>query len=574
MNADKEIRTVVFWGAGATAKLRMATTAKQNQVFLALSQKDRKTSYNDCLRGYGEVFGKCLDDVCDLLTLLDDDDLGANEYAVGYRMSGFSKRQRQIMERHANDLGTDDEKRRNRVIMMRLRYDWAAAMRILRLQRHDVTAKGKPAETFTQAIYNLIDANIADGTGIHVFDDRDSAFSNFLDPVRLRYAKSALVMFINLMFAAAWTNVRENKGLDPYIKFGNWLATIRANEARDSIRDDMVDPLFRTSFVSMNFDPLLWWIIKNADAQYNEDPFYIGKDNTPLYLGEDVDQVDAVRAFEARKKTAGTRWSDVADEVLPEQTARFINKRGMRFDERCGARYQTVKIFFPHGSPNLKICPCCGKTTLYQGNELSTSSESLFPPFFFKNLAWGCSPADALRGGIDQYAEKSKWEEGELDNIQCRHCGRSIRMCDTEMVMQSGLNTPPSYLLQRISHNVDNTVMNANHIVLMGYRLPPDDGAVVAELQARTTRENWGKSSVCCSVVGFVPGAQDQWLYPNDLDKFLREMQNGKKESVRSIENARRIFGRENVRANMVGIPDVFGDEATIREMLYPSQWS
>lgn len=566
MNSSEVCQTVVFWGAGATAKLGMATTTAQNKVFLALSLKEPKMSYKDCLRKAPDVFGDCLNDVCDLLTLLDDD-VGddTDNYAYGYRMSGFSQCQIDILNRHANDFGDDDEKRRNRVIMLRLRYDWAAVMRVLRLQKYNVDESGEPSESFTQAIYNLLDANIADGTGIHVFDDKDSLLSNFLDPTRLRYAKAALVMFVNLMFASSWAKNRAGKELDSYMRFGKCLADIRAKEARDTIRDGVVESVFKTSFVSMNFDPTLWWILKNADSEYNKNPIYVGKDNAPLYLGEDVDQVDAVRPF--KDKSAAV---NLADGILPECVAKFVNERGDSTNERCFARYQTVKIFFPHGSPNLKICPCCGKTTLYQGDKLLASSASLYPPFFFKKLTWGCQPADALNGTNDSYAEKKKWDEGELDNIQCRHCGRSIRMCDTEMVMQSGLKTSPSYLLQRISHNVDNAVMRTNHIVLMGYSLPSDDGAGVAELQARTTRED-DDGKVYCSVVGFVEGETNRWQYADELDTFIKDHHDDN--AINPILNARRIFGRDRVRANMVGIPDVFENEDAIREILYPSTW-
>ena len=361
------------------------------------------------------------------------------------------------------------------------------------------------------------------------------------------------------------------KEIKNYIRFGKCLADIRAKEARDTIRDGVVESVFKTSFVSMNFDPTLWWVLKSADSEYNKNPIYVGRDNAPLYLGEDVDQVDAVRPFKKARRTTGcSKSSDVTNGVLPEQVAKFVNERGDNANERCLARYQTVKIFFPHGSPNLKICPCCGKTTLYQGNKLDVSSASLYPPFFFRKLTWGCYHADVPFGADDSYSEKKKFEDGELDNIQCRHCGRSIRMCDTEMVMQSGLKTSPSYLLQRISHNVDNAVMKANHIVLMGYSLPPDDGAGVAELQARTTREG-DDGKVYCSVVGFVEGVANRWLYADELDKFIIDNQDA--DGIKPILNARRIFGREQVRANMVGIPDVFESEDAIREMLYPSVW-
>ena len=561
----KGIHAVVFWGAGATHRLGMPLTKEQDTIFFSLSQKTPETDYRECLQKHEDVFGDCLDDICDLLTLLDDDpNVETEKGSIGYRMSGFSKRQLRIIDKHAKVLGDEQRKRINRVIMMRLRYDWAAVMRILRLQRFNVKDKNHPADTFTQTIYNLIDSNIAAGTGVHIFDENDSVLSNFIDAVRLKAAKSALVMFVNLMLASAWAKNRcDFRKLEPYMRFGDLLAKIRAKEASDTIREGMVPHRFNTAFVSMNFDPLLWWIIKNADAKYNKTPIYIGDDRTPLYLGEDVDQVDAIRPF------SGVCEGDngiLLNETLLEQVAEFINKHGYNQSERCLARYQTVKIFFPHGSPNLKICPCCGKTTLYQGNELSENSRSLFPPFFFNGLSWGSIPSRVVRDDCSHFAEHVKWGEGERDNIQCRHCGRSIRMCDTEMVMQSGLKMQPSFLLQRISHNVDNAVMNASHIILMGYSLPPDDGAWVAELQARTTREN-ECAKAYCSVIGHSEDTPNHWLYSDELDDFLKRNPNA------AVENARRVFGVKCVRAHLKGIPDVFEDEESVRELLYPIKW-
>lgn len=104
----------------------------------------------------------------------------------------------------------------------------------------------------------------------------------------------------------------------------------------------------------------------------------------------------------------------------------------------------------------------------------------------------------------------------------------------------------------------------------MGYSLPPDDGAGVAELQARTTREGDG-GKVYCSVVGFVEGETNRWLYADELDTFIKDHHDDN--AINPILNARCIFGRDRVRANIVGVPDVFENEDAIREMLYPSTW-
>ena len=544
-------RTVVFWGAGATTKLGMPTTAQQNKIFFALSRKDACCSYRDCLQDFAlDVFGDCFDDVCDLLTLLDD----AEAPCVGRELTGFSSQQFEIIKRHADDLGADEDTRRNRVVMMRVKYDWASAMRIIRLQKNDVEyvdGEAVPSSAFTQRIYNLLDANIAAGTGIHVFVG-DEQLSSFLDVGRLKSAKAALVMFINLVMACAWAKARKNsKSLAQYRQFADWLAEIRADEAYGSGGHN---PVFSTTFVSMNFEPILWWLIKNADSRYNMCPVFVGQEIAPLYLGEDVDQVDLVRPFKVSDES-------VSNSVLSECAARFVLERAKSLKERSPARYQTVKMYFPHGMSNFKICPCCGKTTLYQGNKLADDSVSLFPPFFFKSISWECEQVEDI-SGIEVNGESCKWESGELDYIQCQNCGRAIRMCDTEMVMQSGLKSLPSYLLQRIAHNVDNAVMSARHIVLMGYSLPPDDGAWVAELQSRTTRKNEG---ALCSIVDFVKGEPEGWFYGEEARTYCQ--------MCPVIEKAWGIFGKANVRVNLGGIPAVFMNKKVVFEMLYPQKW-
>lgn len=554
--------TVLFWGAGATMSLGMCTTAQQGEVFFALSRKGPQEHYAACLKSSSAVFGSHFETVCDLLELLDDAEPGG-KLLSGCRMSGFSGKQLSLLEKYGDDFGRTEEERKNRLIMMRMRYDWAAAMRVLRTNRNDVkldaaTDKEAPSDTFVQDVYCFIDANVAAGTGVHIFDDGDdSSRSDFIDVVRLRAAKAAMIMFLNLMFAAAWDGVRElDEKLQPYKNFFRLLADYRAREPFAAEKG-----VSHVRVVSMNFDPLFWWFMKNADEEYNRHPRFAGSGHSPLILGEEIDQVDAARPM-------GECLAPVAGDVLGASTARFVNEHGDRENERCLAKYQTLKTFFPHGSPNLKICHCCGKTTLYQGNELSWNSRSLFPPFFMKDVAWGCVAAlDALGAEGSRRDERMKWYEGELDYVQCRNCGQGIRMCDTEMLVQSGLKMQPSWLLQRIAHDVDAEVMQAEHVILLGYSLPKDDAIWVAELKARCQRVS---ERVCCSLVGFHREAPAEWMGWRQLKEYQSEH---KDLDMRPMEMVRSIFGEDNVRFHLQGFPAMAQNEKTLKKLLNPADW-
>lgn len=549
----RQPNTVLFWGAGATASLRMCTTEEQGRILLALSRKNDSSSYGDCLNSFKYVFGAHFETVCDLLTLLDDSPTSEG-LSVGYRMSGFSAQQLALMRKYGADFGRTDDERRNRLTMMRMRYDWAAVMRILKSNRYDVEIKDggeKPSATFVQDVYSLIDANVSAGTGIHIFDDdAGSSRSDFIDIVRLRAAKSALIMFHNLMFAASWNSLGDSDKLDGYKNFFRLLADYRAEEFKET-----QSPTSHIRVVSMNFDPIFWWFVKNADEEYNRQPIVVGDAHSPLFLGEDLDQVDSVRPMaEGQEARVG--------DLLRADTAAFVNTHGDREEERCLAKYQTMQMLFPHGSPNIKICHCCGKTTLYQGNKLSWESASLFPPFFMHDIAWGALPTTEVFGRLDSpVSEKVKWDEGERDYIQCRNCGQGIRMCDTEMLVQSGLKAQPSWLLQRIAHDVDAEVMQAQHIILLGYSLPRDDAIWVAELKARCQRS---RENVYCSLVNYFTGAPAKWMTWDEVRNF-KEANPGL--DMRPMEMAKSIFGEKYLRVHLQGFPAMAQDKESIIDL-------
>lgn len=95
--------------------------------------------------------------------------------------------------------------------------------------------------------------------------------------------------------------------------------------------------------------------------------------------------------------------------------------------------------------------------------------------------------------------------------------------------------------------------MGADHIILMGYSLPPDDITYRAFFAARRQREISG-GSVRCTVVG-LNDPQSSLVGPVGIDpnKFA---EGG------AVTSAREIFGQENVRFCGEGVPGAFCDSA------------
>jgi hypothetical protein len=99
-------------------------------------------------------------------------------------------------------------------------------------------------------------------------------------------------------------------------------------------------------------------------------------------------------------------------------------------------------------------------------------------------------------------------------------------------------------------------VMRADHIIFMGYSLPPDDVSYRSFFTARRQRPPGpsGKSAVHCTIIGYdlkKPG----WTGPTGLQPS--DFPEGG-----AVRSALEIFDSGNVRFYGGGVPDVFLDGA------------
>jgi hypothetical protein len=125
----------------------------------------------------------------------------------------------------------------------------------------------------------------------------------------------------------------------------------------------------------------------------------------------------------------------------------------------------------------------------------------------------------------------------------------------TTTIMQSNFKGTPPPFIQEIQNDLRVAVEAAEHIILFGYSLPPDDFTYRAFFAARKSR---GKKVLCSVVVG--KGYGDMWLEPDGIDRLLEEMKqkNPYKPPATTLQAARDIFGKDNVRFYGGGIPNVF----------------
>ena len=157
--------------------------------------------------------------------------------------------------------------------------------------------------------------------------------------------------------------------------------------------------------------------------------------------------------------------------------------------------------------------------------------------------------------------EHESWDKGEVDARACVHCQTLTYAHHTQTLMQSSFKGPPPPFLEEIKRDLRVAVQNADHIVIMGYSLPPDDVDYRAFLAARRCLTD---GPVKCSVV-VGTDCGPQWFHHREWSGMLRDMDEGKAPRA-TLEAARDLFGGENVRFYGGGIPNVFLDGGRVTD--------
>lgn len=228
---------------------------------------------------------------------------------------------------------------------------------------------------------------------------------------------------------------------------------------------------------------------------------------------------------------------------MNEAAAQRLNELGSRSE----ARVRLTKFLFPHGSLCWRECPDCGKLSAYHGDNWDLCSRSLIPPPPLRTFDSGPCPVGISKGESDQR------ERGAVDARKCLHCDTITFAHHTQVMMQSSFKPRPPSFIEEIERDLRATTMRADHVIFMGYSLPPDDVTYRAFFSARGQRSGL----VRCTVVS-KPEENPSWYGPDDLKKRIAA---GDLEDSSPARAACDIFGEDNVRLYTGGIPGVFLDQ-------------
>lgn len=526
-------RNVIFWGAGATAKLGIRTTAQQAQFIQHLTgasaankpliERVRKALHRSDLEpGHSALV--------DLITILGDsssesDDIGRS-----------SNEQLEAMRRNWRQ-GAGDDELRNRIVELRLSYDWPALKAVVRICPGSSTTD----KFQINDLFNVLDMHIPTSSGFRApTATREKPL--FLDARRLIGAKNALRMVLIASFYIDYLAcIRSRQDiLNKYYDFAVMLGRRMQRQGLElSGEHQLNQPEFYqgdVGFVSLNYDPIVLWTQFLANRDLNKSPVvpHIGSPAVPVHLYHDFGHLIPARRIGGGD--ANWPWyplNEGAAQRLNEKTASSI-------------RVRLTKFLFPHGSLCWWECPDCGKLSAYHGDQWDLYAVGLFPPPPLRAFdPTACS--DRING-----RERAAREAGEVDARGCLHCGTLTYAHHTQTVMQSSFKSQPPSFIEEINRDLRATMMQAEHIVLMGYSLPPDDVTYRAFFSARRQRRD-----VRCTVVN-KDDANPDWYGPTELKTRSFQAKD------HPVNAARDIFGKDNVRFYGGGIPNVFLDSGGV----------
>lgn len=532
----KRQSTVVFWGAGATAALGMRITASQGKFIVALSGVTRPRPA-DLPARVEEALGPRADAhqrraMVDLLTILGDGVAPDRLHVVDAQ---------QLAAMRSNwEAGADDDTLRARVLALRLVYDWTALQDVIRICP-GIAGGGIRIND----LFNILDMHAPAG---HGFRDGGGVF---LDARRLMGAKAALRMILHAMFYVDYEICVGDAGspLETYERFAEWLGR-RMQRPDPSLSDDLDRPEFirgDIDFVSLNYDPIALWtqFVVNRTLNGEHSVPKVGSPERMIALYHDMGHFIPSRRIDPRGRP--DLWYP-----MNEASAQRINEA----DSGASQAIRLSKFLFPHGCLCWRECPDCGKLSAYHGDDWSLRSGSLLaPPPLAGFERRGSYPALSRLHVADRKARKDEnglRRRGVVDARACLHCGTITTTQHAQTIMQSSFKqTPPSFI-DEIQRDLRALVMRADHVILLGYSLPPDDVTYRAFFAARR-QKGVGLDPVRCTVVGLDGHGT---LLTGPLKSDPTRFPDG-----HAVTSALEIFGEDNVRFCGEGVPGAFCDD-------------
>jgi len=358
-------KNVIFWGAGATAALGIRTTEGQAKFIQCITgahgkPQPLKERIAEALgQGGAKAWGAA---IFDLITILGDRD-------ENYRSIGsIDEGEREAMRRNL-PAPSDKDTENNRILYLRLLYDWPALKSMVRI------CPGSSTTTFKlNDLFNLLDMHGPLGFGVRAPVPFEGG-GQFYDARRLIGATNALRMLLGASFYIDYQECIHSKGdvLRQYLGFASCLGRRMQRQAMDIAGQGqrLDEPNFYqgdVAFVSLNYDPIALWVQFIANRELNESAGVQHIGSVPLHLFHDFGHL--IPAQRVSGEEANWPWYP-----MNEAVAQRLNEPPV-----SASRVRLTKFLFPHGCLCWRECPDCGKLSSYHGDQWKLDASGLFPP--------------------------------------------------------------------------------------------------------------------------------------------------------------------------------------------------
>ena len=365
----QQSRTIIFWGAGATAGLGMRTTTQEGAFILdlAASGEDLPTTslvlHQRISKALGEAAAPWTPALAELLTILGD----TNEE---YPTASVTEEQTGAMRRNWNPRATDAEIR-NRIMELRGLYDWPALKAVVKVCPVE-EGPNRPGGNFLNDLFNILDMHGQSGHGFRVEGN------DFLTPRRVAGARNALKLLILVLFYVDWHVLRQDPEkrmtLEQHFGFAEALGRRMQRQGLELAEHPFDSGDFYmgdVSFASLNYDPIALWLQTVANRNLNRNPSvpHVGIPARRLQIFHDLGYI--VPSTRISERNPGTIWHP-----MNEGSAQRLNDP----DHGASDVIRIYKFLYPHGCLNWRECPDCGKLSSYLGNSWDMDSAVLFPP--------------------------------------------------------------------------------------------------------------------------------------------------------------------------------------------------
>ncbi|WP_457677773.1 hypothetical protein [Thermovibrio sp.] len=543
------MKTLVFFGAGATASLNAPITWIQEQFFKSLIGNE--PIEKRIKKFFKEVKPKLnarrkeefIEDFKLTLQLLyDGDGKNSEEEASKIRENALNR----IVNSISREFSLSKEERASLehfyYIYVFPYYDWLAfksiAKEILRFKSASI-----------QDVLTVLTKAALEGISIptpELFTKSKRQIDIYVN-YRSRL-EGALRVYKLLIFKLFKHLLRENEENNLLTKYKSFVKnSIKLARGLKSERtDNDIGEKFKLpiSLATLNWDPIF--------------PF--------LYLKEirDINKEETKRGWRYYL-SYGTPFMvknlNQEDGYIIDEDAAFYTEIMTNEKRKCKLYTRIMKFFVPHGLMNMKTCPNCQNIFLIFPDKVGKLNFKRFLDIF---LLDPIPTEEDIKELKNRNFKHFNLKDFLPSQINCPYCKTPTFFQDTFLQIQSILKPeePPS--IRKSYFDYAKSFSKAKHLVFIGYSFPIDDIPHLLTLMTLSIgNEDINRKF---SLILYKPKlCSNKWLSYEEAKKILQKERDER--NLETLKNVLKLSKKENIRINFCGFPTIL-DKMNIEDIL------